>query len=415
MPALREVREISGSAPGSREGAGGEGAAGEVPRALPSLELPARRVASPGLRHNRLYDVEGAGRRAGPHAGGDSDSASSSPKRMDSTGQDATMSVGIVRAVVNNCLELGVPRSALWRAVGELDLENPEGRVPLARAHDIVSALQPFHRGLTTMPAASVRCTDCGPPGFMLLTAPSIECFLDSLRRYYRLVVDVGNWRVSHNSDGVYLVYELSWDIDLVSAWVEAALSTTVSLLRDALVGVRIRRVRFRHAAPRYASSHLRFFGCPIDFGADDDCIVIEHCVMDSSTRMNNEPMYRYFERQLAAQVSSASHSPSFVERVHSAVVARVAAGDASAAAVARQLGMSERTLRRRLEEQGSCFRLLLEQARLKSAERMLRASDSSLTEIAAALGFSEVSAFSRAFRRGAGISPRAFRVSRRN
>lgn len=282
-----------------------------------------------------------------------------------------------------------------------------------ARAHEVIRALQQYQPELSRMPAASIRCTDCGPPGFMLLTAPSMECFLDSLCRYYRLVVDLGNWRADHRSEGVHLVYELGWDTALASAWVEAALSTAVSLLRDALIEVPIRRVRFRAAAPRNAAAHSRFFGCPIDFGADDDCIVIPHRLMESTARMRNEPMYRYFERQMAAQLESIEHPRSFVDRVRSAIVAMIPTGEASATALARQLGMGERTLRARLEQEGSCFRQLMEQARMQSAERMLRGSDSSLTDIAAALGFSEVSAFSRAFRRRAGISPRAYRVGK--
>ena len=320
----------------------------------------------------------------------------------------------IVRTYVASCTRQGILHDDLVRAVGDLDLKNPDGRVPIARAHDALRVLQSLERDVATMPTASVGCADLGPPGFMLLTAPSMECLLASLCRYYRLVVNLGSWRVSNHSDGLHLVYELEWDSELAPVWVEAAVSTVGSLLRDALVKMPVSRVRFRHSAPRNAAAYSRFFGCPIDFVADSNCIVIPHGLMESSARMRNEPMYRYFERQMDAQLAGVEHPGSFVEQVLSVIVAKISTGDVCSAAIARQLGMGERTLRRKLEEQGSCFRHLLEQARTRAAERMLRASDSSLTDIAAALGFSEVSAFSRAFRRGSGLSPRAYRVCRR-
>jgi len=350
--------------------------------------------------------------RSGGHSFRDYASARASPGHMEATAAEATMSAGIVRSVVDGCLQQGVPRDVLLHAIGTLDLRGPEARVPLARAHDVLRRLQPFQYELVKTPASFVRCTDCGLPGFMLLTAPTMECLLDSFCRYYRLVVNLGHWQPARHSEGIHLRYELAWDTDLASAWVEAAVSTAVSLLRDALVEVPIRRVRFRHPAPPNAAAQSRFFGCPVVFGADDDCIEISYRVMDAEARMRNEPMYRYFEKQVAAQLASADRFTSFIDQARAVILATIPSGDSSEAVIARKLGLGERTLRRKLEEHGSCFRQLLEQARITSARRMLREPGKSVSEIATALGFSEVSAFSRAFRRASGTSPRAYRVS---
>ena len=79
---------------------------------------------------------------------------------------------------------------------------------------------------------------------------------------------------------------------------------------------------------------------------------------------------------------------------------------------VARRLAMSERTLHRRLSERGLTFKSLVDSTRRHVAENLLRDSRYTATEVAFLTGFSEQSAFTRAFRRWAGQTPRSFRLS---
>lgn len=147
-------------------------------------------------------------------------------------------------------------------------------------------------------------------------------------------------------------------------------------------------------------------------FGAECNSILISDAVTSLTPRLRNEPMYRYFERQMEARLSAVGKPRRLVDRVRLVIDAQLASGDVSITAIARQLGVSGRTLRRRLDEEGCSFRELVHQCRMDAAERMLARRELSVTEIAAALGFSEASAFSRAFRRQRGVSPSGFRVT---
>ena len=91
-------------------------------------------------------------------------------------------------------------------------------------------------------------------------------------------------------------------------------------------------------------------------------------------------------------------------------VVAALPSGDATLDRIARELATSPRTLRRRLAEDGETFESILSRTRHELALRYLERRDVSLAEIALLLGFSDQSAFQRAFRRWTGETPRAVR-----
>ena len=101
---------------------------------------------------------------------------------------------------------------------------------------------------------------------------------------------------------------------------------------------------------------------------------------------------------------------PPVVLAVRRALVDALHGGQCDLHAVARKTGTSERTLQRRLAKAGVSFGDLLEQTRRALAERYLRDRDVAIGEVSYLLGYSEQSAFSRAFRRWTGVSPAAFR-----
>ncbi|HQU74165.1 MAG TPA: helix-turn-helix transcriptional regulator, partial [Calditrichia bacterium] len=79
---------------------------------------------------------------------------------------------------------------------------------------------------------------------------------------------------------------------------------------------------------------------------------------------------------------------------------------------VAGQLGMSGRTLQRKLADQGYSYQSLVDEARRHLAGQLLRETDYALVEVAFMTGFSEQSAFSRAFKRWEGQTPRSYRLN---
>jgi AraC-like DNA-binding protein len=184
-------------------------------------------------------------------------------------------------------------------------------------------------------------------------------------------------------------------------------------------VGLRPKRVWFAHPRPRETAAQngavldgLRhFFGTQqIDFGRLDSGMAFDATVQALPTVSGDERLLATAE-QLAEKVLE-EHPPEGDLTAQATLELRRAlnGGPVDAAAIARRLGLSTRTLQRRLDEGGTSFKDLLERVRQDLARGYLREGAIALTEIAYRLGFSDVATFSRAFKRWTGQPPGAFR-----
>ena len=258
--------------------------------------------------------------------------------------------------------------------------------------------------------AAGIRCNDFGLGGFLLQTAPTARRAIEAIPWLYPLISNFGTYQLTETGAGLSLVFEVPGGGSPAStAWlVETALISTATLWREAFGNFQLVRVNFRHPAPPRGGSHARFFGCAVHFGADENSLSVPHGLLEQRPIMSNAAMFRYFSQHAQAELATLGRREQFSDRVRARILAGIAEGDTSARVVARQLGMSERSLRRRLEQSGCTFRELLEQTRMAAAERMLADGDRTISEIASDLGFSEASAFSRFYRRQHGMPPRS-------
>jgi AraC-like DNA-binding protein len=162
------------------------------------------------------------------------------------------------------------------------------------------------------------------------------------------------------------------------------------------------RAVRFRHAGtggPRYRD----LFGVDPEFGAAYDEIELDTTQLELRFQTADADTSNVLEERMT---SLARPPVTFLEELRRAVSADL---DASSQQIAHALGISERTLRRRLDEHGASLRGITDQLRRERADELL-ASGLSVKEVAARLGFSEPSAFSRAYKRWSGQPPKARR-----
>jgi AraC-like DNA-binding protein len=120
----------------------------------------------------------------------------------------------------------------------------------------------------------------------------------------------------------------------------------------------------------------------------------------------------RVLERHAEAAQPHPESDSSAVAQVSAVIASRLRLGVPTLSAVARQLAMAPRTLQRRLAAEGTTFERLTDDVRRRTAERLLRDASLAVGEIGYLLGFSEPSAFQRAFRRWHRLSPLAFRRS---
>jgi AraC-like DNA-binding protein len=147
-----------------------------------------------------------------------------------------------------------------------------------------------------------------------------------------------------------------------------------------------------------------------VRWSAPRDALVVESALLEREIPKADPHMLEFFDKQARALLAAAPAEEPIADSVRRAIVAALPSGTPSLAEVARSLGVGERTLRRRLADDGTTFGDLLESCRSSLAGRYLQRQDLALAEIAFLLGFSEPSPFYRAFRRWFGLSPERYR-----
>jgi AraC-like DNA-binding protein len=189
------------------------------------------------------------------------------------------------------------------------------------------------------------------------------------------------------------------------------ALASVLVLSRDATgVDFAPRRVRLRRRAPSDDGEHRRLFRSPLHFGQVENALELSADVL--STRMKDaDPMlFDVLQHYLAADLRALDPVRSLADTVRTAIVRALPEQEATLEAVARDVGLSPRVLQKRLQGAGTSFQEQLDDARVTLAKRYLLQPDLSLSGAALRLGYSDVTAFHRAFKRWTGLTPGEFR-----
>jgi len=164
-----------------------------------------------------------------------------------------------------------------------------------------------------------------------------------------------------------------------------------------------LRAVRFGHAGEASAA-YREVFAAPVTFGAGVDELELDAAQLELRLAGADPITSAALEAKVAQLAATAARRSPFLDRVRRAVAIDLEQA-ASPTAIARRLGVSARTLRRHLEHEGGTLRALVDDVRRERADELL-AAGTPIKEIAFALGFSEPSAFSRAYKRWTGRAP---------
>jgi AraC-like DNA-binding protein len=191
----------------------------------------------------------------------------------------------------------------------------------------------------------------------------------------------------------------------------ESAVAQILKAVRDvARDPVRPLQVSFRHEAPNDLQEHARFFGCEVTFGAPHDALTLSTATLDGTLSLADDALSKFLVGQLDALAKRHVSTEPLTDKVRSAISGMLVAGAPKLEAVAAKLAMSPRTLQRHLASVDTNFAQIVDATRHHLASELLRETDRSMAEIAFVLGFSEPSAFHRAFKRWEGTTPTKFR-----
>jgi AraC-like DNA-binding protein len=244
--------------------------------------------------------------------------------------------------------------------------------------------------------------------GFSIMTAASGHEALARALAYQGLYCPASSWQAERLPGRVRLTWHRAGPPTLGHrAANEGVLAEFVQIGRKMFADVDLIEVSFRHRAPPDVSAHQAHFECPLIFDAPRDSVLMSDTGLDRAPANANPAMAAWFAHELDQRV--AAQQIDIAARVEKRILVRLPSGTPSLTDVAGDLGMSARTLRRRLADAGTRFNDVLDGLRQREAQHLLRNGRSSVGEVAWALGFSDASAFSRACQRWFGCSPRRF------
>lgn len=261
---------------------------------------------------------------------------------------------------------------------------------------------------------ASMRCDDYGAFGLAWKSALTLLGSCERAERYARVLTSVATYRACETEAGFLmqlhregdrqnLGFRLSNEATIASI---AAISQEVSTTR-----FRASAIYLRHGAPSTTSAHQEHFGCPVHFDSDKDALLISRELMQTPNQLGDAAIARFFDAHLDQEVAKIDTEATLERRVRSRISRALSQGIPTLSGIATQFGMSGRTLQRRLSDRGYSFQNLVDESRRQLAMQLLSETSYPLAEIAFLTGFSEQSAFNRAFKRWAGQTPRSFRI----
>jgi AraC-like DNA-binding protein len=172
--------------------------------------------------------------------------------------------------------------------------------------------------------------------------------------------------------------------------------------------------VRFMHEAPSYASEYAQYFDTKVVFGAPHNGVLMNRERLEVPMLRANPGVAKAFALQAERALERLRIRDGVSGRVREVLTFSLSEGAPNMASTARILAMGVATLRRKLDAEGTTFSDLVDEVRRELAERHLASNDVTVSEVAFLLGFSDVRAFGRAYRRWYGKSPSERRASLR-
>jgi AraC-like DNA-binding protein len=227
--------------------------------------------------------------------------------------------------------------------------------------------------------------------------------------RYCRIVNEAMDVKLLPAQDGVTVELNLV-GLSRYDARQSAEFTAAVALkgLRE-LVGRRIRpmKVAFAHTRNTHIREFERFFGSPVEFGATSDQVSLSNETL-ALPLVTGDPHLLETLRSFCDEAASERHTPAQTLRasVESEVQKLLPNGTVDRGAVASALGMSERTLSRKLADEGATYAQVVDQLRRSLALQYVKERSLSLSQIAWLLGYEGSTSFNHAFRRWTGSSP---------
>lgn len=290
--------------------------------------------------------------------------------------------------------------------------EEPDGRISYADGSrllaDCVTASACQHLGLVIGERA--KMSTLGIPGFIARSATTVGTALHDLSRNLDLHDQGGSAILEAHGNVTYFGYYIHLrGVVALDHIYDISLAQACNVLRD-LCGPKLKlsEVTFSRRSPPDLAPYRRFFQAPLRFDSKQNAVVFPTRWLDQRLRSTDPLLHHHFAKE--AHELHTHRAVDTAEEVRRLLRKSLAGRKFTADYIANQLCLHERTLNRRLRESGTTYRRELDTIRYEVARQMLAETRTPLSSIARALGYSDTSAFNRAFKRWSGVTPAQWR-----
>lgn len=330
---------------------------------------------------------------------------------------EETVSASYAKAFLDFAVMKGADRQALIDRSGVLpaELADPDNRISLARYKELMRAA----KELSGEPAIALHFGE-SPLFFersilgLIIRASSTmgEAFVQ-MNRYgplvndLRVVGDEGRFVIVRKKDEIWLEDRRSDPNDFPEI-TESAVARLISDY-ERIFPERppfVKAIRMTHPAPAYRADYDRIMKAPLAFESDRNALLIDESWLNARVPTANTYVFGIFSAHADALLKSLNEARTVRGKVESLLIPVLHTGDISMDEIAAKLGLSRPTLYRKLKEEGATFEKVVDELRRKMAHHYLSGRKASVNEVAYLVGFSDATAFSRAFKRWTGKSP---------
>jgi AraC-like DNA-binding protein len=330
--------------------------------------------------------------------------------------RERTILVRSISKITDAAAARGVEPEEVYRAVNlnPAILSDPDNRIPFAQ----LVALYEHAARLTGDDAFGLHIGESSNPelfdvlGYVLVNSPTLGDALNRLVHYHSIWSDGAHFSLDVTGARARLAYEyLDWQGGARRHDCEMTLSISVSFARRVTgVAWSPREVSFQHPKPESVAEHRRIFRAPVRFGRPANELIFDSSLLALPIKRADPGLCDILDRQAKELLAKIPREDSLTDRVRGILREALNGGEPKLQTVAHKLGISVRTLQRKLRTEGTSIQDLLDEVRSDLSKSYLREPKLALCEVAYLLGFSEPSAFHRAFRRWTGMTPKAFR-----
>jgi AraC-like DNA-binding protein len=294
---------------------------------------------------------------------------------------------------------------------------DPDERIPVTTVHRLLEAAAELTRDpdLGLKAARRTSLGDGGALDYLLSTSPTVKDAVEVAGRYMRLVNDTLAIRLELDEgdalvrlDNTVMLPRAAADFQMGSIFWNHARHWLRNVVTEVVVS-------FAHAAPLERAEYDRTFGpAEVRFGAPFSGFLLRRSHLAVPLELADPKLHDVIAKHAQQLMSELPGAESVTERARAVAARELAHGNPNAMHVATELGMSVRTLGRKLADEGTTFKDVLDDLRKSIALQYVAGRDLPLSDVALLLGFSETTVFHRAFRRWTGQTPLEYRRSRR-